>query len=53
MRIESCLVGNNGQAQVRTEGLSHARIINSDLLDDPAAPALVRDGGTAVVQKAP
>ena len=53
VRIESCLVGNNGQAQVRTEGLSHARIINSDLLDDPAAPALVRDGGTAVVQKAP
>lgn len=42
--INSCLVGNNGSAQVRTEGSSQTRIVNSDLLDN-TAPALVREGG--------
>jgi hypothetical protein len=44
VRIEACLVGNNGAAQVRTEGFSHTEIVNCDLLDN-TAPALVRDGG--------
>jgi hypothetical protein len=37
--LEGCLVGNNGLAQVRTEGWSHTQIINCTLLDN-TAPAL-------------
>jgi hypothetical protein len=48
--IEGCLVGGNGLAQVRTEGHSHTRIVDSDLLDK-SAPALVREGGQVDVQK--
>ena len=44
VRIEGCLVGNNGAAQVRTEGHSHTHIAHSDLLDN-TAPPLVREGG--------
>jgi len=44
VRIENCLVGNNGAAQVRTEGQSHTHIVQSDLLDN-TAPPLVREGG--------
>jgi hypothetical protein len=47
--IEHCLVGNNGEAQVRTEGYCEVRIINSDLLDN-TAPALVREGGEVTVE---
>ena len=44
--IEACLVGNNGTAQVRTEGFSETKLKNNDLLDDdPQAPALVSTGG--------
>ena len=35
--VESCLVGNNGAAQVRTEGACHARLIGCDLLDNSLA----------------
>jgi hypothetical protein len=42
--IENCLCGNNGHAQLRTEGQSHTRIVNSELLDN-TAPALRREGG--------
>ncbi len=42
--INACLVGNNGTAQVRTEGSSRTEIVNSELLEN-TAPALVRDGG--------
>jgi hypothetical protein len=42
--VQACMVGNNGAAQIRTEGPSHTRIVNSDLIDDPQAPALVRHG---------
>ena len=38
MEIEGSLVGNNGAAQVRTEGWSHTKIINSTLLDNTAPP---------------
>lgn len=44
IRIEGCLVGNNGAAQVRTEGQSHTHIADSSLLDN-TAPPLVREGG--------
>ncbi len=45
--IENCLCGNNGDAQVRTEGYSHTRIVSSELLDD-TAPSLKREGGTVI-----
>jgi hypothetical protein len=47
--IDSCLAGNNGEAQVRTEGYSKTRIVNSDLLGN-TAPPLVQDGGEVVVE---
>jgi hypothetical protein len=46
VRLEACLVGDNGRAQVRTEGFSHTSIINCDLIDHPEAPALQREGGS-------
>ncbi|MHB8953057.1 MAG: right-handed parallel beta-helix repeat-containing protein [Pirellulaceae bacterium] len=42
--IEACLVGNNGAAQVRTEGFSHTQLNGCDLLDN-TAPRIVREGG--------
>ncbi len=48
--VESCLVGNNGAAQVRAEGASHAQLIGCDLLDN-TAPKIVRDGGEVVVNQ--
>jgi hypothetical protein len=48
VRVEGCVVGNNGAAQVRTEGYSHTRVINSHLLDN-TAPPVVREGGTVHV----
>jgi hypothetical protein len=44
MHIDDCILGNNGTAQLRTEGYSYTRVTNSHLLDN-AAPAVVRDGG--------
>lgn len=49
VRIEACLIGNNGAAQLRTEGYSHTQVINSDLLDN-TAPPVVQDGGEVTVQ---
>ena len=43
--VEACLVGNNREAQVRTEGFSRTRIVNSTLIEDPHAPAVRREGG--------
>ena len=44
--IEACVVGNNGKAQLRTEGFSETKLKNSDLIDeDPQAPAIVSEGG--------
>lgn len=44
--IEASLVGNNGTAQIRTEGFSETKLKNNDLIDDdPNAPALVSEGG--------
>lgn len=52
VKIESCLVGNNGAAQVRTEGRSVTQIIDCDLLDN-TAPPLVQQGGQVKVVKGP
>lgn len=50
--IVGCVVGNNGTAQVHTEGYSHTHIIDSDLLDN-TAPPLVREGGRVYMEQAP
>ena len=47
VRIDSCLVGNNGAAQVRTEGFSRTHLVSCDLLDN-TAPKIVREGGQVV-----
>jgi hypothetical protein len=47
--VDSCLVGNNGAAQLRTEGYCKARIVNCDLIPN-TAPALVETGGEVVVE---
>lgn len=47
-----CLVGDNGTAQVRTEGFCRVDIRNCKLLDK-TAPALVREGGQVTVNNAP
>ena len=52
LTIRACLVGNNGRAQLRTEGHCRARVINCDLIDDdPLAPAMVNTGGQITVEK--
>lgn len=49
--LTACLVGNNGRAQVRTEGHCRARLINCDLIDeDPLAPGLVKEGGEVKIE---
>ena len=48
VRIESCLVGSNAKAQVRTEGYSHTQLVNCDLIDGPV-PAVDRTGGEVQV----
>jgi len=49
VRIIACLIGNNGVAQVRTEGFSRTEILNCDLVEAANAPAVVRDGGLVSV----
>ena len=52
LTIRACLVGNNGHAQLRTEGHSRTEVVNSDLIDDdPQAPAVVKTGGEVTIQK--
>ncbi len=43
-----CLVGDNGAAQVRTEGHCKAELIRCELLEN-TAPGLVKDGGEVFV----
>lgn len=50
MLIEACLIGNNGAAQVRTEGYSKTEIRNSDILDN-TAPKVVREGGHVLFEE--
>ena len=49
VELEACLVGNNGEAQVRTEGYSHTKIVNCTLLDN-TAPALVKEDHSEVME---
>ena len=52
LTVRACLVGNNGHAQLRTEGLSRTLVVNSDLIDDdPLAPAVVKTGGEVTIEK--
>ena len=45
--VDTSLVGNNGTAQLRTEGHSITYLVRSDLIDN-TAPALVQDGGRVI-----
>jgi hypothetical protein len=40
-----CLVGDNGTAQIRTEGVSFTRLVNCDLIDAEHAPEVEKNGG--------
>jgi hypothetical protein len=44
VRIQQCVVGNNGAAQLRTEGHCVVQLVDCQLLDN-TAPAIVREGG--------
>jgi hypothetical protein len=50
VRIEASLIGNNGTAQLRTEGKSHTHMVACDLLDN-TAPPIVREGGEVIVDE--
>ena len=50
VEITECLLGGNGEAQLRTEGYSHTRVVSSRLLDD-TAPALKNEGGSVQVDQ--
>jgi hypothetical protein len=50
VKVLACLVGDNGTAQVRTEGFSITEIVNSDLIAADHAPATVQDGGQLTIQ---
>ncbi len=52
VHIEACLVGNNGTAQIRTEGYSHTRIVDSNLIEGEV-PAVERDGGEVKIETTP
>lgn len=48
VKLDACVVGNNGAAQVRTEGWSSTELVDCDLIDN-TAPALIREGGRVTV----
>ncbi len=50
--LEVSLVGNNGDAQVRTEGYSRLKILDCDLLNN-TAPPVVQKGGKVTIEKTP
>lgn len=52
VKVIACLVGNNGTAQVRTEGFSRTELVNCDLIDGEHAPATVRKGGELTIHNA-
>lgn len=43
VQIAECLVGGNGETQLRTEGYSHTRLVSCRLLDDTAPPQKSED----------
>ena len=44
-KIQSCLIGNNSHAQVRTEGFSRTELIDCDLVEDDGTWRIKREGG--------
>ncbi len=50
VKIRSCLLGNNGEAQLRTEGFSTTELIDCDLLDN-TAPRIDKQGGRVIEAK--
>ncbi len=48
--IDRCLLGDNGTAQLRTEGYSHTHVTDSQLLDN-SADALVQAGGEVKIDQ--
>lgn len=54
VKLHACVLGNNGAAQLRTEGWSITHVSQSELIDN-TAPGLVRDGGRVSIdgQKLP
>jgi hypothetical protein len=50
VKIIACLVGDNGKAQILTDGYSHTEIINCNLLPK-SAPSVMRLGGKVLVHK--
>jgi hypothetical protein len=52
LEIESCVSGDNGTSQLLTEGLAHAHLAGTQLLDN-SAPAIVRNGGEVTTAEAP
>jgi hypothetical protein len=51
-RLDGCLLGDNGTAQLRTEGVSATSVSNSELLDN-TAPPVVRRGGKLEIDGQP
>lgn len=49
VRIEKCAIGDNGKAQVRTEGYCKTWLLDCNLIDN-TAPKLKRDGGQVFVE---
>jgi hypothetical protein len=48
VKLHGCVLGNNGTAQLRTEGWSTTDLDQCELIDN-TAPGLVRDGGRVTV----
>jgi hypothetical protein len=53
VQIAECLVGGNGEAQLRTEGYSHTHLIGSQLLDDTAPPHVRADASELLLAERP
>jgi hypothetical protein len=51
--VAECLVGNNAEAQIRTEGYCKVRIVNCDLLGNTAPELVKEEGGDVIVENAP
>jgi len=47
LRLDGCLIGDNGEAQLRAEGLATVAVDDSELVDN-TAPAVVHEGQSLV-----
>ncbi len=52
VKIGGAVLGNNGVAQLRTEGACKVEIEQSDLISNPA-PSIIREGGRVMIDKKP